>query len=50
MEFFPSIVANARTVDNLVNGLDGRSESLILVTHILFLLPFVYVCRNKQQI
>jgi homeobox-leucine zipper protein len=31
MEFFPSIVCNARTVDVLVNGVNGRSESLILV-------------------
>jgi hypothetical protein len=31
MEFFPSIVSNARTVDVLVNGINGRSESLILV-------------------
>ncbi|KAM0927268.1 hypothetical protein ACQ4PT_002988 [Festuca glaucescens] len=30
-EFFPSIVTTARTVDVLVNGMAGRSESLVLV-------------------
>lgn len=31
MEFFPGIVSKAQTVDVLVNGLGGRSESLIMV-------------------
>jgi homeobox-leucine zipper protein len=31
MEFFPAIVSNARTIDVLVNGMAGRSESLVLV-------------------
>jgi hypothetical protein len=31
MEFFPGIVSKAQTVDVLVNGLCGRSESLIMV-------------------
>jgi hypothetical protein len=30
-EFFPTIVTTARTVDVLVNGMAGRSESLVLV-------------------
>ena len=30
-EFFPTIVTKARTVDVLVNGMAGRSESLVLV-------------------
>jgi hypothetical protein len=30
-EFFPAIVSKARTVDVLVNGMAGRSESLVLV-------------------
>jgi len=31
MEFFPGIVSKAQTVDVLVNGLGGRSDSLIMV-------------------
>uniref|UniRef100_A0A0D9WN36 Homeobox domain-containing protein n=1 Tax=Leersia perrieri TaxID=77586 RepID=A0A0D9WN36_9ORYZ len=31
MEFFPSIVSKAHTIDVLVNGMGGRSESLILM-------------------
>ncbi|RCV08555.1 hypothetical protein SEVIR_1G342400v4 [Setaria viridis] len=31
MEFFPGIVAKARTIDVLVNGMAGRSESLVLM-------------------
>lgn len=31
MEFFPSIVSKSHTIDVLVNGMGGRSESLILV-------------------
>jgi hypothetical protein len=34
MEFFPGIVAKARTIDVLVNGMAGRSESLVLVQHL----------------
>lgn len=30
-EFFPTIVTRARTIDVLVNGMAGRSESLVLV-------------------
>lgn len=58
MEFFPSIVANARTVDNLVNGLDGRSESLILMYEEMHMLTplvqsrefsFLRYCRQIDQ-
>ncbi|PNT76239.1 hypothetical protein BRADI_1g46252v3 [Brachypodium distachyon] len=58
MEFFPSIVANARTVDNLVNGSDGRSESLILMHEELQMLTplvqsrefsFLRYCRQIDQ-
>ncbi|KAJ1281229.1 hypothetical protein BS78_04G291400 [Paspalum vaginatum] len=31
MEFFPAIVSKARTIDVLVNGMPGRSESLVLM-------------------
>jgi hypothetical protein len=32
-EFFPGIVSKARTIDVLVNGMAGRSESLVLVNN-----------------
>ena len=42
MEFFPSIVCNARTVDVLVNGINGPSESLILVMPSSNLLHYLF--------
>jgi homeobox-leucine zipper protein len=35
MEFFPAIVSKARTMDVLVNGMAGRSESLVLVGQLI---------------
>jgi len=35
MEFFPAIVSKARTIDVLVNGMAGRSESLVLVGQLI---------------
>lgn len=35
MEFFPAIVSKARTIDVLVNGMAGRSESLVLVEQLI---------------
>ncbi|KAM0918232.1 hypothetical protein ACQ4PT_008847 [Festuca glaucescens] len=58
MEFFPSIVCNARTVDVLVNGVNGRSESLILMYEELHImtpvlptreLSFLRYCRQIDQ-
>ncbi|PWZ17030.1 Homeobox-leucine zipper protein ROC8 [Zea mays] len=51
MEFFPGIVSKAQTVDVLVNGLGGRSESLIMVTwvehmEIEQMLPINVLYRN----
>ncbi|PWZ07330.1 Homeobox-leucine zipper protein ROC8 [Zea mays] len=51
MEFFPGIVSKAQTVDVLVNGLCGRSESLIMVTwvehlEIEHMLPINVLYRN----
>lgn len=46
-EFFPAIVSKARTIDVLVNGMAGRSESLVLVGQLSFVhsvtthVPFV---------
>ncbi|KAM0832724.1 hypothetical protein ACQ4PT_064718 [Festuca glaucescens] len=58
MEFFPSIVCNARTVEVLVNGINGRSESLILMYEELHImtpvlptrgLSFLRYCRQIDQ-
>ncbi|CAM0913875.1 unnamed protein product [Alopecurus aequalis] len=58
VEFFPSIVCNARTVDVLVNGINGRSESLILMYEELHMMTpvvptrefsFLRYCRQIDQ-
>uniref|UniRef100_A0ACD5XSP7 Uncharacterized protein n=1 Tax=Avena sativa TaxID=4498 RepID=A0ACD5XSP7_AVESA len=58
VEFFPSIVCNARTVDDLVNGANGRSESLILMYEELHIMTpvvptrefsFLRYCRQIDQ-
>ena len=43
MEFFPGIVSKAQTVDVLVNGLGGRSDSLIMV------MPPSNLCIGNKQ-
>uniref|UniRef100_A0ACD5ZKY2 Uncharacterized protein n=1 Tax=Avena sativa TaxID=4498 RepID=A0ACD5ZKY2_AVESA len=58
VEFFPSIVCNARTVEFLVNGANGRSESLILMYEELHIMTpvvptrefsFLRYCRQIDQ-
>ncbi|XP_040380704.1 homeobox-leucine zipper protein ROC8 [Oryza brachyantha] len=58
MEFFPSIVSKAHTIDVLVNGMGGRSESLILMYEELHIMTpavptrevsFVRYCRQIEQ-
>ncbi|CAM0943827.1 unnamed protein product [Alopecurus aequalis] len=57
-EFFPTIVSKARTVDVLVNGMAGRSESLILMYEELHVMTpvvptrelcFLRYCRQIEQ-
>ncbi|XP_020399989.1 homeobox-leucine zipper protein ROC8 [Zea mays] len=58
MEFFPGIVSKAQTVDVLVNGLCGRSESLIMMYEELHImtpvvptreLSFLRYCKQIEQ-
>ncbi|KAI4976310.1 hypothetical protein ZWY2020_049917 [Hordeum vulgare] len=58
MEFFPSIVSHARITDILVNGINGRSESLVMMYEQLqFTTPavptrefsFLRYCRQIDQ-
>ncbi|XP_048544395.1 homeobox-leucine zipper protein ROC8-like [Triticum urartu] len=58
MEFFPSIVSHARITDPLVNGLNGRNESLVMMYEQLqFMTPavptrefsFLRYCRQIDQ-
>ncbi|AQK83084.1 homeobox-leucine zipper protein ROC8 [Zea mays] len=58
MEFFPGIVSKAQTVDVLVNGLGGRSESLIMMYEELHImtpvvptreLSFLRYCKQIEQ-
>uniref|UniRef100_A0A0E0PUX1 Homeobox domain-containing protein n=1 Tax=Oryza rufipogon TaxID=4529 RepID=A0A0E0PUX1_ORYRU len=58
MEFFPSIVSKSHTIDVLVNGMGGRSESLILMYEELHIMTpavptrevnFVRYCRQIEQ-
>ncbi|KAL5200474.1 hypothetical protein ABZP36_021677 [Zizania latifolia] len=58
MEFFPSIVSKAHTIDVLVNGMGGRSESLILMYEELHIMTpvvpirefsFLRYCRQIEQ-
>ncbi|CAL5051715.1 unnamed protein product [Urochloa decumbens] len=58
MEFFPGIVSKAHTVDVLVNGLGGRSESLIMMYEELHILTpvvptrefsFLRYCKQIEQ-
>ncbi|KAG8057314.1 hypothetical protein GUJ93_ZPchr0002g25103 [Zizania palustris] len=58
MEFFPSIVSKAHTIDVLVNGMGGRSESLILMYEELHIMTpvvpirefsFLRYCRQIKQ-
>ncbi|RLN08863.1 homeobox-leucine zipper protein ROC8-like [Panicum miliaceum] len=46
MEFFPAIVSNARTIDVLVNGMAGRSESLVLMYEELHVMSPVVPTRE----
>uniref|UniRef100_A0ACD5ZCP7 Uncharacterized protein n=1 Tax=Avena sativa TaxID=4498 RepID=A0ACD5ZCP7_AVESA len=57
-EFFPTIVSRARTVDVLVNGMAGRSESLVLMYEELHVMTpvvptrelcFLRYCRQIEQ-
>ncbi|WVZ82025.1 hypothetical protein U9M48_029341 [Paspalum notatum var. saurae] len=57
-EFFPGIVSKAHTVDVLVNGLGGRSESLIMMYEELHImtpvvptreLSFLRYCKQIEQ-
>ncbi|KAM0926831.1 hypothetical protein ACQ4PT_003021 [Festuca glaucescens] len=57
-EFFPTIVSTARTVDVLVNGMAGRSESLVLMYEELHVMTpvvptrelcFLRYCRQIEQ-
>uniref|UniRef100_A0ACD5ZAW9 Uncharacterized protein n=1 Tax=Avena sativa TaxID=4498 RepID=A0ACD5ZAW9_AVESA len=57
-EFFPTIVTRARTVDVLVNGMAGRSESLVLMYEELHVMTpvvptrelcFLRYCRQIEQ-
>ncbi|KAJ1258517.1 hypothetical protein BS78_10G081400 [Paspalum vaginatum] len=57
-EFFPGIVSKAHTVDVLVNGLGGRSESLIMMYEELHImtpvvptreLSFLRYCKKIEQ-
>nr|CAB3447983.1 unnamed protein product [Digitaria exilis] len=45
-EFFPSIVSKARTIDVLVNGMAGRSESLVLMYEELHVMSPVVPTRE----
>ncbi|KAG2654360.1 hypothetical protein PVAP13_1NG485100 [Panicum virgatum] len=45
-EFFPAIVSNARTIDVLVNGMAGRSESLVLMYEELHVMSPVVPTRE----
>ncbi|AQK56288.1 Homeodomain leucine zipper family IV protein [Zea mays] len=45
-EFFPAIVSKARTVDVLVNGMAGRSESLVLMYEELHVMSPVVPTRE----
>ncbi|XP_066320681.1 homeobox-leucine zipper protein ROC8-like [Miscanthus floridulus] len=58
MEFFPGIVSKAQTVDVLVNGLGGRSDSLIMMYEELHImtpvvptreLSFLRYCKQIEQ-
>ncbi|KAL5225320.1 hypothetical protein ABZP36_011959 [Zizania latifolia] len=58
MELFPSIVSKAHTIDVLVNGMGGRSESLILMYEELHIMTpvvpirefsFLRYCRQINQ-
>nr|CAB3467411.1 unnamed protein product [Digitaria exilis] len=58
MEFFPGIVSKAHTVDVLVNGLGGRSESLIMMYEELHIMTpvvptrefsFLRYCKQIEQ-
>ncbi|KAG8094216.1 hypothetical protein GUJ93_ZPchr0012g19347 [Zizania palustris] len=58
MEVFPSIVSKAHTIDVLVNGMGGRSESLILMYEELHIMTpvvptrdfsFLRYCRQINQ-
>ncbi|XP_066319636.1 homeobox-leucine zipper protein ROC8-like [Miscanthus floridulus] len=46
MEFFPAIVSKARTIDVLVNGMAGRSESLVLMYEELHVMSPVVPTRE----
>uniref|UniRef100_N1R4W9 Homeobox-leucine zipper protein ROC8 n=1 Tax=Aegilops tauschii TaxID=37682 RepID=N1R4W9_AEGTA len=57
-EFFPTIVTRARTIDVLVNGMAGRSESLVLMYEELHVMSpvvptrefcFLRYCRQIEQ-
>ncbi|XP_037448423.1 homeobox-leucine zipper protein ROC8-like [Triticum dicoccoides] len=57
-EFFPTIVTRARTIDVLVNGMAGRSESLVLMYEELHVMSpvvptrefcFLRYCRLIEQ-
>ncbi|PNT69551.1 hypothetical protein BRADI_3g57567v3 [Brachypodium distachyon] len=57
-DFFPTIVAKARTVDVLVSGMAGRSESLVLMQEELHVMTpvvptrelcFLRYCRQIEQ-
>ncbi|KAL6635204.1 hypothetical protein ACP70R_027875 [Stipagrostis hirtigluma subsp. patula] len=45
-EFFPTIVSKARTIDVLVNGMAGRSESLVLMFEELHVMSPVVPTRE----
>ncbi|KAL6911562.1 hypothetical protein ACP4OV_000367 [Aristida adscensionis] len=45
-EFFPTIVSKARTIDVLVNGMAGRSESLVLMHEELHVMSPVVPTRE----
>ncbi|RCV20772.1 hypothetical protein SEVIR_4G083900v4 [Setaria viridis] len=58
MEFFPGIVSRAHTVDVLVNGLGGRSDSLIMMYEELHIMTpavptrefsFLRYCKQIEQ-
>ncbi|XP_062221849.1 homeobox-leucine zipper protein ROC8-like isoform X1 [Phragmites australis] len=46
MEFFPAIVSKARTIDVLMNGMAGRSESLVLMYEELHVMSPVVPTRD----
>ncbi|KAK3155410.1 hypothetical protein QOZ80_2BG0202960 [Eleusine coracana subsp. coracana] len=46
MEFFPAIVSKSRTIDVLVNGMAGRSESLVLMYEELHVMSPVVPTRE----